>query len=134
MSKLWGRWTWCPGSDPEVWEAHEDFETRQEAIAYGAEEAAGYDEEFFQVAQIVPGVPAPPDAEYIIDQAIDSLREEVGEAAENWDPTKEQVADLQKRLERLWKSWMQDNELMNRCYTLDNVTTHRAGDDEECTQ
>ena len=128
MSKLWGRWTWCPGSDPEVWEAHEDFETRQEAIAYGREEAAGYDAEFFQVAQIVPGVPAPPDVEYIIDQAVDSLREEVGEAAGDWDPTREQVDDLQWCLNALWKIWMEEHGPMNRVYGLDNITTHRAGD------
>ena len=118
------QWVHQYGDDNDQWSCDEHYETREEAITAGARQAIDYGAEIFQVGRLVPAYPNPPDAKDMIDNAIDSLYDDIGEAAECWEPTDEQTEDLQRRLDALWSDWAKEHGLTDLCHQIIEVTDH----------
>ena len=119
-------WTFTLGAPDDRWDCNSTFRAKEEAIEAGREEAIECGEEWFHVGLMVPIIPSAPDAERVVEDAIEEIHNVVGDVCANWSPTKEQVADLDERLFKLWRKWLQDCGLTDRCYLIENDTEHRA--------
>ena len=123
MSK---QWVHQHGKDNEVWHCYDKYETKEEAIIAGKREAIEYGADCFQIGKVVPASPNPPDAENMISNALDDLYDQIGEAAESWEPSDEQTSDLQNRLETLWSEWINEHDLAGVCFAIVDVTDHKV--------
>jgi hypothetical protein len=102
-----------------------DWSTREQAIA----EAPGYLElhpgDKFQVGCSRPlGLPSI-DGGTIIEQALDDLESDCGEAAEDAiDATREQERDLGEMLTATFQQWADKHGIKVTCWAVDHVETH----------
>ncbi len=119
-----GKWTYQTGPETECWSRWEEYETREEAIAQGREAAIEDGEECFCVGQLIPAAPPAPDAEDILERAMDELYNLVGEASDRWLPGEEQTQDLQQWLDAIWERWLLTHQLKDVCYQIVRVSSH----------
>lgn len=121
-----GKWIVNIGPGRESWYSTNKFDSAQQAYEYtlGVSKRDGVSE--FQVGQMVPAVPAAPDAENMVYDAKADVADMVGyDVAGDWVVSMGQVADLQKRLDKVWTEWLRDNELDQACYQIVNVSEHK---------
>ncbi len=121
-------WVHEYGQNNEWWHCNEFYDTKEEAITAGRQEAREQDESHFEVGEYEPVYPNPPDTEKILEWALDQFYDEVADLAEYWCPSSEQVDDLQDELNKLWESWLTKHNLKDLCFKLTNVTLHETGE------
>lgn len=122
---------WLASTDEEWWSSHEEYGSREEAIA-GGPEALGLDPgDSYWVG--IKGIPRPAeiDAGDVIEQmALDMSDSEEGggDAGEDWlaHVTKEEKDQLEESLNVVWRKWLKDNELLPEWFVIHNVTKHEV--------
>lgn len=127
-----GKWT-CSTSE-EHWDHSEDFDTREEAVAYAMTEfAADYGVEdggliwVGQIKEIAADDLARhgADAWKVIDNLSERLYELVGDACDyELEVSKDQEADLDERLESAIRGWLNAHGIKPNCFTIEHVEHH----------
>lgn len=127
-----GKWT-C-STDEEHWDCSEEFETRDEALAYVMNtHAPDYNVEdgcSVYIGQIkMPKVEdmasGSARADMVIDSMMEWLYENVGEfAQDSIEYSKVQETDLQARLDATVVDWLRANAIKLDCYLVDPVERH----------
>jgi len=119
------RWVVNIGPESEMWDCTIKLPTEQEAIEYARQKAAEGGHTEYQVGKLVPASPCAPDAEHLLDDAYEQIRDLVGaNITEDWYPTKDQKADLQQRLEATWSQWLWEHDLHEACYQITCVSDY----------
>lgn len=121
-----GQWMYNFG-DEENWNEGEYFNTKEEAIEAGKEEAISRDEESYQVGQIACFIPHI-DADIIFEIIGEDAYEECGEHADNYPSvSKEEAKLLEERLNKVLSKWLDETNnnptfykiINERNYTVD---------------
>lgn len=106
-----GKWTFNFG-DSEVWTNDAEYDTKEEAIQGGIEQAkeeyeTGNSVNFFvgQMEEYIPHV----DADYLIECASEDASSEVGEVADGWPDYKRADLDiLNSRINEVFNNWLKE--------------------------
>jgi len=69
------------------------------------------------------------DADYIVERILDKLYEEVGEIAEDWNPSYEAVEDLNSRFKIVFEDWIKVWGLQPTFFAVDQIQEHIANGD-----
>ena len=107
-------------NDDEIWSADIECDSREDAIAEGMKGAIEDGLESFRIGRRercrVPKICA----ETIIENAIEDLSEEVGEAAESYldETTNDQEKELEEELNEVFWKWHKKYNLFPNCYKL----------------
>jgi len=127
-----GKWT-C-STNEEHWNCSEEFDTRDEALAYAISEFApdyGLDDgdSFWigQIAAVTIGEIAESilDSDGVLDQMACWLHDNVGpDFVDDIDVTNEQADDLEKRLHATVREWAAGHGIKPRCFTLNHIERH----------
>ncbi|HEY6037094.1 MAG TPA: hypothetical protein VIV58_22600 [Kofleriaceae bacterium] len=128
-----GKWT-C-STQEEHWDCTEEFNTRDEALAYAVSEHVpemGLDHGDnlwvgqIQAVTLEPIVESLFDAESIEDRIACWLYDNVGEDfADDIAITKAQGEDLERRLAETFRAWATEHKVAPTCFTLARVEHHR---------
>ena len=109
-------------NDDEIWSADIECDSREDAIAEGMKGAIEDGLESFRIGRRercrVPKICA----ETIIENAIEDLSEEVGEAAESYldETTNDQEKELEEELNKVFHNWHKKHRLFPGCYKVLN--------------
>ena len=127
-----GKWT-CSTND-ERWDCGEEFDTREDALAFAISELApdyGIEDggsvfvgqiNKVTIDNIAAGIF---DADSVIDQMACWLYDNVGEDfVDDIKVSKEQSEDLEERLAATVREWATANGIEPTCFTLENVERH----------
>lgn len=115
-----GQWMYNFG-DEEHWNECEYFNTREEAIDAGREEAIAREESQYQVGQIVDFVPRI-SAEYVLEQISEDAYEECGDNVGDYPFTnKEDQQKLQEMLDEVLERWMDKTNNYPTFYKIEKV-------------
>ena len=121
--------------EAEVWNHTEEFETKEQAIAYVKEDFEGFFEEetglsfnseidnrVFYVGKIDRFAPYV-DGDHVIEQVAESAYDEVGEVAESYldHVSKEQLNILNKRLNSVFSEWLKETNNQPTFWKVVNV-------------
>lgn len=127
-----GKWT-C-SSHEENWNGDDEFDTKEDALAYAISEFApnyGLDDgDSFWIGQIskvtIDGLADTVfDSDDILDRMACWIHDNVGpDFVDDIDWTKEQGEDLERRLAATVREWATANDVEPRCYTLENIERH----------
>lgn len=107
---------WCTGLSEEFFDG-EDFDTKEEAVEFVREECGwGY------VGEMVKVEFTPDDFDYEIGYSLsDILADELGDAAEGWELSEEDEAELLRRLGETMANFLNDRNLQPTCFKVINV-------------
>lgn len=125
---------WIASHHEERWTDREEFDTRDEAIAYALSELApGYDVDRVytgQIDQITPDEIARAglgNVETIIENVDEWLYETIGDEVEyNLPSTRTQDDDLMERLRAAFVEWMRVYSIAPCCYRIEHVKSHEV--------
>lgn len=127
-----GKWT-C-STNEEEWNCTEEFDTREDALAYAVSEFCPdhgvEDGGSFWVGQIgevdIESMSeAACDAWSAIDQMSQWLHDNVGDFAQDeLDVSKEAEQDLDERLAKTVREWMDAHSIKPSCFTIDRMERH----------
>ena len=106
-------------SESEEGNYYGDFATREEAVAEGIAEGGGG----FYVGQARAPKPLSNGvfAESIIESALETLEDDWGFEFVSFEPTPDQIADLQTRMRSLVDQWVKSNGLTPDWFVIDNA-------------
>lgn len=123
-----GKWT--ASTAEEAWNGSEEFDTREEAIAYAVSELGQPGQRVYvgQIHEITNAELAESvfDGDRILEDIDQYLYDQVGDEVTNEMPptTREQLADLEARLAATLAKWLDDNGMKAPCWRIDHVTRH----------
>ena len=121
-------------NESETWEG-EQFETKQEAITQGKEQAI-HDNEFYikcgvpkkcvssyEIGQISQVFPSGVDVDSILENVAENTGDEAGEAAEDYlmDVTNEDSTELEEKLNEVLFDWMKRHSYEPDFYIMENI-------------
>lgn len=118
-------WVWSLSEDGDgdgVW--HSTAGSREEAVAEikNACEEEGHDFHGY-VGEVEEADVSTPDADRLLEQMGENAYEELGEAAEDWPrANREQVADLQRRIDHTLAEWLTTHNLWPRFFKVVRVS------------
>jgi uncharacterized protein YegP (UPF0339 family) len=119
-----GKWQYQL-TNSEIWGTSEDYDTKEDAIKYGREEAKDteYETDYFDVGQIEKYVPCGIDVDDVLDRLVDDAYDEVGEVSDGYLSviTKEQENELEEKLNQVLNEWMEKHSLIPSFYKIVNV-------------
>lgn len=113
-------------SDSEDWFTEGPFASREDAIAEGREI---YEIGFFTGVRKDVALPCVGYAGRVLDRMDEWLFDNVGEASEGaFDPSTEQLDDLDKELASVIQSWIERHGLHLGCFRIVEVQQHEQQD------
>lgn len=138
-------------SDDNDWYILDEFDAREDAIAEGVRQykktcfecvetdlfdldedgcpGCGTDYSTFYIGNTAPYIPYV-DADDIIERVSYCAVDECGEAGDDylWDVPKEMVDSLQKRVQAVFDTWLDENNLQPSFYRVENIEKIDAKD------
>jgi len=110
---------WCTSRDGELYNP-DDYNTKEEAIEGGK---LDYEYTTFYVGKVVALEFEESDI-YISEDAFESLAntlsEDCGEVAEEWDATNEELEELDEMLSKTVIEWVNKNNLHPKCFGIND--------------
>jgi hypothetical protein len=120
--------SYCLSSNEETFSG--DYASREEAIAFAADELGVEPGGLFWVGRSVPYVVEvrKHTADRLVEQLAEDAYDEVGDVAEDWlrRVTDGQLTDLASRLDSVVEAWLEDYGHEPGFWRVEDVTEHRA--------
>jgi len=115
-----GQWMYNFG-DEEHWDEGEYFDTKEETIDVGREEAIAREEVSYQVGQLDVFEPSI-DVYNVLDNICSNACDECGEFADGYPhATKEEIQKLQDMLDEVLERWMDKTNNRPNFFTIKNT-------------
>jgi hypothetical protein len=122
---------WMVSDDEEHWQIHEEWPTREAALAGAVEALLQYDDvrepgsAFWVGRKIICPVNTERWGEWVVERLGEDAGEECGDAAENWPcATRAQIEDLTVRVRVAVDAWIAAHDLQPTFYKIDRTTEH----------
>ncbi len=121
-----GKWMYNINGN-EIWSG-EEFNTKEEAVKEGLEEAKTEGCFKFEVGQIEKVTVSGVDIDYILENVAENTTEDCGEVGEDYlnDVTKEDRDELEQKFNDLLFSWIKEHGYEPSFFKIKNVKTIRV--------
>ena len=118
-------WKWAynlKNYDQEVW-VNDVFETKEEAIKEGIKEAKELKNKHIYIGEVVQDIIPTIEVDDVIDNIMNDMYEAYGEVAKGYldDVKREQVKDLEKKLNVVLQEWLKDSNLEPKFYHIEGI-------------